>query len=243
MHGLLRRALADHLVDVEGSPAPANFSLHLAEDGGRRGTKDFHMLYQGATGVVRTRDKGRLIDSLLSYLSSAGEQADDETLRLDVMAFVKDDAAVLAPAEIRAVMPSIERRLNAKGLRVLDRPWARINVKTRGLVVTEPNLTVDWQVLEKHKEGLGARARSDPSLLPGHYPVVGWGFWLGGVDEGPISRALALTLASGRLLDRNVLSSADALERLADLMVGLEPMALSSDRLERLVDRLVALGD
>lgn len=195
------------------------------------------------TSVVRTRDQGRLIDALLGYLSSAGEQADDETLRLDVVAYVKDDTALLAPPEIRWVMASIERRLNAKGLRVLDRPWARIDIETGDLLVTGPDLTVDWRVLEEHGEGLGTRARSDRSVLPGRYTVAGWGFWLGGIDEQPISRALALALASSRLVDRNSLGSADGLARLADLMVGIEPVALSSDRLERLVDPLVALGD
>ena len=140
-------------------------------------------------------------------------------------------------------MPYIERRLNANGLRVLDRPWARLDVTSRQLVVTTPKLTVDWQVLEEHREGLGTRARSDPSVRPGRYPIVGWGFWVGGVEAPLISRALALSLASDRLLDRNTLSAADALERLAQLMDGLEPVTLWSDRPEGLVDSLVALRD
>ena len=236
MHAVLRRALADHLVDPDGDPASPNFSLHVAEDDGAR--KDFHLLYRGVTPVVRTRDLRRLVDGLLGYLSAAVERPDDDTLRLDVLALVKDGAAVLAPASIRSSLATIERRLNAKGLRVVDRPWACVDVTSGELVVSDPHLTVDRPVLDELAPA-GARHGAVP---PGRYRLVGWGFGAGEEERGPISRALALTLAGARLLDRDLLDSQAILDHLARVLRRVRAVALWGNKPEDLVDPLSALA-
>lgn len=207
----------------------------MAEDTGRRGPTDFHVLYRGITAVIRTRDLRRLLDGLLAYLSAMVEQPDDTTLRLDVLAFVKDGAAVLAPADIRTALPSLERRLNAKGLRVVDRPWARLDPATAELVLTAAELAVDVEVLDEVAAG------RDPAVAPGRYPLVGWGFGVGPGESGPISRALAVTLAGARLVDRRTVRPGRALGALARVMGGIQPVALWSDRPEELVEPLTAL--
>ena len=235
MHDVLRRALAAHLVDPGDDPPSPNFSLHVAEDDGPR--KDFHLLYRGVTPVVRTRDLRRLVDGLLGYLSAAVEHPDD-ALRLDVLALVKDGAAVLAPAGIASSLASIERRLNAKGLRVVDRPWATVDLSTGELVVAEPELTVDRSALAELPSGGGR----DGAVPPGRYPVVGWGFGVGQEEAGPISRALALTLGGARLLDRLTLDPQPALDGLARLLGRMQPVAVWADGPEGLVAPLVALA-
>ncbi|HEX2046724.1 MAG TPA: hypothetical protein VHF27_03110 [Acidimicrobiales bacterium] len=238
VHDVLRRALAAHLVDPDDDPASPNFSLHVADDAGERGAKEFHLLHHGTTAVVRTRDLRRLVDGLLGYLSAAVERPDDDTLRLDVLALVRDGAAVLAPAGIRPLLPSVERRLNAKGLRVVDRPWSCVDVTTGELVVPEPELAVDRSALEP----LGRGSRHDGAVPPGRYPVVGWAFGAGREAQGPISRALALTFAGGRLLDRRTLDPQAALDRLAAVLGRLHPVGMWVERLEGVVDPLAALA-
>ena len=237
MHDLLRRALAAHLVEPD-DPASPNFSLHVADDSAARGAKEFHLLHHGTTAVVRTRDVRRLVDGLLGYLSAAVERPDDDMLRLDVLALVKDGAAVLVPAGIRPLLPSVERRFNAKGLRVVDRPWACVDVTTAELVVPEPDLSVDRSPLDE----LGTGGRGDGAVPPGRYPVVGWAFGASAESRGPMSRALALTFAGGRLLDRPVIDAQAALDRLAAVLGRVQPVGVRVERLEDLVDPLVALA-
>ncbi len=238
MHAVLRRALAAHLVEPDDDPASPNFSLHVAEDDGARGAKQFHLLYRGVTAVVRTRDLRRLVDGLLGYLSAAVERPDGDMVRLDVLALVKDGAAVLAPASIRSLLPSVERRLNAKGLGVVDRPWSCVDVTTGELVVPEPDLSVDRSALDQ----LGRGSRGDGAVAPGRYPVVGWAFGAGPDAQGPMSRALAVSLAGGRILDRHTLDPQARLDRLAALLGRLEPVGVWAERLDGLVEPLVALA-
>lgn len=201
------------------------------------------MLYRGVTGVVRTRDLRRVLHGLLGYLSSFVEPADDEFLRLDAVSLVKDGVAVLVPAEVRSALPTIERRLHAKGIGVADRPWATVDIATGQLVLGEPQLAVDWAVLDELASSEMATGKDGP-VAPGRYPLVGWGFGVGPDTRGPISRAVAVTLAGARLVDRDALSSQDALERLARVLTPLEPVALWADRPEDLVGPLVGFfGD
>jgi hypothetical protein len=238
VHDVLRRTLAAHLVEPDEDPASPNFSLHVAEVDGARGAQDLHLLYRGITAVVRTRDLRRLVDGLLGYLSAAVERPDDRTLRLDLAAFVKDGVAVLAPAAVRSSMPVIERRLNAQGLRAVDRPWACVDATTAELIVPEPDLTVDGAALDC----LPSNARRDAAVPAGRYPVVGWGFGIGADERGPISRALAVTLAGARLVDGAALGPKAALGGLAALIGRLQPVGLWADQPEALVNPLVALA-
>jgi hypothetical protein len=239
---LLRQALASHVVEPDEPPAPSNFSLTVAADGRPRAVKDFHLLYRGAASVVRTRDLRRLFEALFAYLSGVAEVADAGSVRLDVMAFVKDGAAILVPAAIRSSLPLLERRLNAKGLFVLDRPWVRVDVATGEMLVSEPDLVVDRSVVAGigRTDG-GGRGGYDCGVPAGRYPIVGWGFGVGAAHEGPVSRALAVTLAGEHLLDRAGTTPQVALDRLCRLVRGIPPVALWADRPEELVGPLAAL--
>jgi hypothetical protein len=72
--------------------------------------------------------------------------------------------------------------------------------------------------------------------------LVGWAFGIGPEEQGPVPRALALTLAGPRLVDRASLGAQAALDRLANLLGRLQPIGLWADRPEALVGPLVALA-
>ena len=177
-----------------------------------------------------------MLEGLFAHLSAVVEQPDDDSLRVDVLAFVKDGAAVLAPADIRSALPSLERRLRSKGLRVVDRPWVRVDPDRGELVVTEPELSVEPTVLDGIGDG------SDPAVEPGRYPIVGWGFGVGRGQRGPISRALAVTLAGARLVDRASVPPQHALEALARVVARIRPVAVWSDHSDDLIPSLAALA-
>lgn len=193
--------------------------------------------------MVRTRNLRRLINALLAHLSGfvvvEGDGAG--SLQLNVVAFVRDGDAVLAPPEIGSVLPSLERRLAARGVRVVDQPWADVDRITGELVVPEPRLEVDWAALQE-LEALDGRSRLDGSVPAGRYPVAGWGFGVAVGQQGPISRALAVMLAGNLLRNRGQVGDQAALDGLARVMRQIVPVALWEDRPEDLVDRLAALG-
>ncbi|MDQ4096627.1 MAG: hypothetical protein M3144_01995 [Actinomycetota bacterium] len=224
-----------------GDPAPPNFSLHIANDGKDRRPKEFHHLYRGFTSVIRTRDLRRLINAQLAYLSAFVDEGDLGSLQPDAVAFVREGGAVLAPPEIRTFLPSIERRLAANGLRVVDQPWARVDPSSGELLVTEPRLYVDRSVLDDLGDQAGRRTL-DAAAPPGRYPILGWAFGTGVGERGPISRALAVTLAGAALRNRSQLGNQAALKGLTRVMERIVPVALWADRPEDLVDPLVALG-
>jgi hypothetical protein len=66
--------------------------------------------------VIRTRDGRRLLEGLFAWLSSHLDDArpEPEHLRLDALGLVYRDVAVLAPADVRHVLPSVERVLNGQ---------------------------------------------------------------------------------------------------------------------------------
>ena len=46
--------------------------------------------------------------------------------------------ALIAPAALRQWMSAVERRLNVRGLRVVDAPWVLVDVDTNEVVVPDP---------------------------------------------------------------------------------------------------------
>ena len=240
VHDLLRRVLAAHLVDdVE---APANYSVLLAGDDPSSRNGAFHFLYRGFTPAVRTRDPERLVAALFGRLAGHLDDGRIHQVRLDSLALVAEDRAVLVPAEIRYVIPTLERRLNAKGLRVVDQPWAALDIETGELVVDEPALGIDRSALAELSEVVPRPRRPDPPVRPGRYRLAGWGFGLGHAHEGPISRAQAVALACPQVLNGRELGAQRLLDGLAGAVRIVDPMAVWADSPAALVTPLVALA-
>ena len=240
VHDLLRQTLAAHL--VEGVDAPANYSVLLAGDDPESKDRAFHFVYRGFNPVVRTRDPERLVAALLGRLAGHLDHGRSEHLRLDSLALVTGDVAVLVPAEIRYVMPSLERRLNTKGLRVVDQPWTAIDVETSELVVAEPALDLAPEARARLVGAFPRPRRPEPPVPPGRYRLAGWAFGLGHAHNGPVSRAQAVALACPQVLNVAELGAQRTLDGLARAVRGVEPVAVWADSPVGLVEPLAALA-
>ena len=240
VHDLLRETLIAHL--VEGVEAPNNYSILLAGDDPESKDRAFHFVYRGFNPVVRTRDPQRLVPALLSRLAGHLDHGRSDHVRLDSVALVAGDVAVLAPAEIRYVMPVLERRLNSKGLRVVDQPWTALDVETGELVVTEPALDVDPEAQARLTRAFPRARRPDPPVAPGRYRVAGWAFGLGHAHNGPISRSQAVALACPQVLNVAELGAQRTLDGLARAIRSVDPVAMWADSPAGLVGPLVSLA-
>ncbi|HEV2068516.1 MAG TPA: hypothetical protein VGR26_01835 [Acidimicrobiales bacterium] len=182
---VLRTALAAHLVD--DLPSRTNYSVREAEVDGK-----FHLLYRGGVVVVRTLDRARLVRGLLTHLFGHGAPPAG-LLRVDAVALVRDDAAVLAPTLLRRDLARIERRLAQRGFAVLDAPFAHVDPEQAELVVPPLPPSVDLVPLD----ALGPREtspRREAVVEPGRYPLASWAFPTT-EETGPLTRAGAVQLA------------------------------------------------
>ena len=239
MHDLLRQTLAAHLVDdVDALP---NYSVLLAGDDPESKDRAFHFVYRGFNPVVRTRDPQRLVTALLARLAGHLDDERGDRIRLDALALVAGDVAVLAPSEIRYVMPTLERRLNAKGLRVVDQPWTALDTETAEVVVEEPALDLDPAARERLVAAFPRPRRPEAVVAPGRYRLAGWGFGLGHAHDGPISRAVAVTLACPQVLNFVELGAQRTLDGLAAAVDTVQPVAFWADSPDGLVQPLAAL--
>lgn len=239
MHALLERALADHV--VEGIEAPANFTVLVADGGGHSsGGKGFHFLYADATAVVRTRDPDRLVRALLAHLSAHQPHEAAGLLRLHGRAFVKDGRALLAPGVVGTWLPVVERRLNVRGVQVVDGPWMTIRPDSSELIVPEPSLTVDWSALDGLALLPGTGGRPDPGAAYGSYPATSWAFAAPDLP-GPLSRASAVLRAMRLVLNGDEVGARPALDGLVTMMRHVRPVGITWTNERELVSALVAL--
>ena len=172
-----------------GLDPPANYSVRLAatEEQHRRGA-GFHFLYRGSAPVVRTRDPQRLAAGLCQHLAAFLPATSAGRLVVNGVALVGARGALIAPAALRQWMSAVERRLNVRGLRVVDAPWALIDVDTNEVVVPDPvaaGLGVELDAF-RALDDLALSVHADPPVPAGRYPLVGWAFT---GDGNPMSRA------------------------------------------------------
>jgi hypothetical protein len=210
--------------------------VQLGEEGNGR-SRSFHFLYRGIRPLVRSDDPRRLVRALAAHLLGHARPESTDALEVDALALVGDGFAVLAPAELRYHLPSIERRLAAGGLRVVDEPLASIDPDRGELVVATPAAEVDWSALED----LSAAARPSTPVPAGRFPIAGWAFGLGRDRAGPLARAHAVAL-SGRLTrNASALGMSKVLAGLATVMRRIEPVAIWADKAEALAAPLLAV--
>ena len=94
------------------------------------------------------------------------------------VALVGEHGALIAPAALRQWMAAVERRLNVRGLRVVDAPWVLVDVDTNEVVVPDPaaaGLAVDGDAF-RALDDLAPASRPDPAVAIGRYPLNAWAF-------------------------------------------------------------------
>jgi hypothetical protein len=163
--------------------AARGYALRLEPDSD--GTvRRLHLCFEGNRLVGRGREPAPVVGTLLGHLGSLAA-LDDDTLLVDVTAYVRDDVAVLGPAALRTATPVVDRAARGAGLRSVAAPGALVGLDDGCLVVAEPLDGAD----------LGA---APPPVPAGRYPIAGW--LLPGPDVEPVSVPTADALRAVRSL-------------------------------------------
>lgn len=230
----LRRVLAAHLVtDVEAVP---NYSIALASAPKNTRAAGFHLLHRNSYRVLRTRDPSRLVRGLFNHLDSH-EEPPEGVIRINGLPLIGERGAFVAPTILRQYLAQMERRLNLRGVRIVDSPWALVDHVRGELIVPEPSLTVDWTPFDELDE-LAPGSRPDPTVPPGRYPMTGWAF----LGYGPPpSRAQAVALASRLTVGVGDLGGQEYLEALAAVMSDIEPARLEWDSPAKLAEPILTM--
>ena len=198
--------------------APPNYSVKVADDAARGRAKGFHLLYRSSALVLRTRDARRLASGVCSYLASHAPY-DPELFVLSGVVVAGERGAVVAPSGLRPLLAHVERRLNLRGLRIVDAPWVLLDPHTGDAVVPEPALTIDWSAFDS----LASTRRPDPPVPPGRYRVVGWAL----AGDGPVTRAQAIAQATRAVVDFR--DAQEVLDGLAGVMARATPATVRLD--------------
>ena len=235
---MIRRALRPHL--VAGLEPPANYSIRLAEPETphRRGA-GFHFLYHGSAPVVRTRDPQRLAAGLCQHLAAFLPASTDGLLIVNGVTLVGARGAVIAPAPLRQWMSAVERRLNVRGVHVVDAPWVLVDVDANEVVVPDPaagGLAIDRDAF-RALEDLAPASRADPAVEFGRYPLAAWAF---------IGDGTAMTRAQGVAYTLRLTNSTTglqpALDALAQIMQATPAVSVEWSEPAELAGRLVEVS-
>jgi hypothetical protein len=244
LNDVLRAAFARHV--VHGVDAPPNYSVQLGEASAGGASSGFHFLYRSSTAVVRSRDARRILRALVTYLSS--HQLDDSRhrdpglIRMHAVTLVSGSSAVLAPPVLRQRVELIERRLNGRGVRFADTPWALVDPDRGEVIVPEPVLDVDSDALDGLDALTEGRDRPDPSVLPGRYPIAGWAFRVREGNAGRLTRAQAVMQALPMMIGSLERGAQRALDDLTTVVRGIEPAGIAWNDPADVVAPLVALA-
>jgi hypothetical protein len=231
----LRRALQPYV--AEGVEAPPNFWCKLAGPVDAKGRRGLHFLYRGSTTLVRTRNLQRLRNALLLELGAYAAAPDPSMLSLAAVGFVSNNGrAVLAPPGLRPWLSAIERRLNARGLWVVDTPTTLVDAERSELVVPEPALDIDWSAFQPDGSD------RDGVVQPGRYPIAGWAFFTDTASPEVVTRARAVAIAAQFVTNIDALGVQTSLDRIAGVVRTIEPTALTVSRPGDVVQPLAALG-
>jgi hypothetical protein len=208
----VRAVLAAHLVDIE---APPNFSALMADASGADGhVRAFNFLYRSSDPLVRTRAPGRVLRTLLHYLSDFAEP-ESSTIRLAATGFVVGDRAIVAPDGIRFEMANVETRLDRAGLQVIDAPVLHLEPESGCIVVPEPALTVDRTALADFERRYPPTGREREPVRPGRYPIAVWAFTTEKEQAEAVSGAQAVAAAAQQVVNADGLGAQHVLDTMA----------------------------
>lgn len=212
----LRRILATHLLDAD---APPYFSALVSDEGPDNGkARSFNFLYRSSDTLVRTRSPGRVVRTLLHYLSdlvpSDPVEPDALTVRLRATGLIVEGRAIVAPEDLRTEMAAIETRLNRAGMRVIDAPVLHLEPGTGHVIVPEPAITVDGDALAEY-ERTHPSPRELAAVQPGRYPIAAWALETSADAVGPVGRAQGVAAAAQLVANADVVGAQRALDVVA----------------------------
>lgn len=211
----LRALIPSHV--VPGVEAPPNLSATLGADDGP--VRDFHFLYRGASSVVRTDSRGRLLRATLASLDAFADPPPG-TVRLHARLLERAGKAVLVDLMLGSQLDRVARRLERLGYRFADTHGTALDRTTLEAVRCAPRLEID-------ADALAALAGEHP-VGPGELPLTS--------ASVPVTRVIVLA----RVHDETDRSAARSLVALAPLVTSLDGR-LDADDLE-LLGRLDGQG-
>jgi hypothetical protein len=229
---LLDRLFVGALVD--DPEAPDNYSVSLADDRGAR-TRALDLLVRGGTQLVRSRSARRVVGALLSQLSADLAAPTAGLTRATATVALRGDRALLLPPDLVDRVSRLQPLLTRAGIRLADVPYGTLDLASRELVVPEPIVAYDAEVLaDLDGERLASEARA---VAPGRYPVDAWYFVRTPDRRGELSPATGVGAAL--LFLRNVDDLEAAVESLSRLFGGgTSAIGLWYSSLEELVEQL-----
>lgn len=179
----LRAALEAHL--AEGIPANNNYSLRLSDPADGVASK-LKALYRGASLETASRSARRVVEALLTGLSTWALRERDDLTEVEAVAAAGCGRAVLLPASMACHSPALERRLAGAGIGLVDAPVAHLDARTGEVVIPPLQLEVDWEPLAALLDDTGRPAREGPAVEPGRYPLAAR---IGDSEAGPVQLA------------------------------------------------------
>jgi thiol-disulfide isomerase/thioredoxin len=190
----------DHALDVLNAVFPGarvtdrrvpdNYSVALYERTGKA-ARELHLLVKGSQQLVRSRSQQRVLRGLLAYLSADLYESDPDLATVHMAAIVRDGQALFVPNDVTYQREQAQPRLAKIGYQMLDQPRVLLDMEKNELVVPEPQVDYDRDVLAALDETatLGSEL---PAVEPGRYPVMGWVLHATDVSAGPITTARAV---------------------------------------------------
>jgi hypothetical protein len=184
----LRRALGSLVVD--DSASTPNYSFRFGAS-----SRDFHVLYWGGCMQSRSPDVRRVLRALLLHLA-AHANVPAGLLRVKAAAAVKDGQVTLAPPLAPNELAATVRRLQDRGVTVLDAPFADIDID-RGELVVADRFEYEPAALASLVDSMPRPRRPDTGLPSGRYPIERWLFFdRSGPGTRDIGRAAATVAAA-----------------------------------------------
>jgi len=217
---------------VADSKAPDNYSVAIHPQGG--GSRGLSLLVKGGQQLVRSRSSARVLQGLLLHLSMATAPLDPGYLHLYASVAVRDGEAFLLPNVAGSWLKQIQPRLARRGLQLADVPFAVIDPVSAELIVPEPELPYDRELLDRLDKDLKLTSEL-PRVRPGRYPISRWFQTL--ADGVSLTAAIAVANAVPMvMLPPDGLAA--GLAQVVSLLASVEATAIAFDSPRSLADDL-----
>lgn len=166
---------------VEDPAAGHIYTVSIEESGpsddSRAGSTDPHLLTLGTQLLVRSRFPERVLRALLwrldDQIHDAGPVA--RHLRTNTTAVVTPVGAALLQPGLFGLEEYLQPAFARYGISVVDVAIPRVDLDRRELVVPEPSVTHDAEVLRSMRHASVITPEEPEPVRPGRYPLVGWG--------------------------------------------------------------------
>ena len=173
-----------------------------------------NLLVQGSNAFVRSGSPGRVLRGLVSRMHDEMSDFDTSTGRLQVYAtaaLISEGIVLLQPG-LYVLGERLQPLLASRGIALADIPHPEIDLETFEVVLPEPSIAIDRNVLTRYDIAVDPELEC-PTVLPGRYPLIAWGVMH--PSDTPVTRFSPAEAAVSTL--SLVRHSTDAASRIAQL--------------------------